>query len=139
MRGPFVEQAPQDFVGERPAIDEARVCRDHGRQQRLERALEQRAVVRVQHAERRLVDVGMAVPFVRELARSCQQRFGFARRDDFENRGADLLVAFGARVELHREEVALVERAARREQIVDALRTQRPHPHAADGVGAFAR
>ena len=60
MCGPLVEQTPQRFIGERPAINERRVGRDRGRQQRLESALDQRSVIDVQHVERRLVDQGPA-------------------------------------------------------------------------------
>jgi len=110
------------------------IKRDGGRQEfdraklqaGLMRALEKRPVVRLQQAKRGLIDVGRAVPLLHKLARVLQLQLAVVGSDDVEDRRADLLVAFGFRIELHCEEIGFGERAALGEQVVDALRAQRP-------------
>ena len=89
-------------------------------------------------------DEAVARPEIRKrsantLSRARQLRVALVARDDVENRRADLLVTFGLGVELHREEIGFGEGAALGEQVIDALRPQRPHPHAAHGVGLARR
>ena len=140
MRGPLVEQPPQHLVGERPAIDEA-ADRPRSPARAAARACARATRGSTRAACETRLDRRRRCRSTLARARAHAQAAGRARRSatTSKNRGADLLVALGARVELHREEVALVERALLGEQLVDALRAQRPHPHAADGVGLARR